>query len=147
MRHTQGGSSIANFGLAVNRRWKDKNSGEDRDETMFIDISVFGRGAELAHQYLSKGRRVLVEGRLVLDTWEDKNGGGKRSKHSIAADNIQFLDSKGDRDNSGESNYSQQPSRSYDNKPSYNQPSQPSQPAQNKAAPNMEVDSGDEIPF
>jgi single-strand DNA-binding protein len=90
IRYTQGGTAIAKFGLAVNRRWKDRNAGEDREETMFIDVNVFGRSAEIAHQYLSKGRQVLVEGRLVLEQWTDQNG-QKRSRHSVSADNLQFL--------------------------------------------------------
>ncbi|MDR2638443.1 MAG: single-stranded DNA-binding protein [Helicobacteraceae bacterium] len=104
MRYAQTGTAIGKFGLAVNRRWKDRNTGDDRDETMFIDVNAFGRSAEIAHQYLSKGRQVLVEGRLVLEQWTDQNG-QKRSRHTISAENIQFLGSKpsegGDQSQSG----------------------------------------------
>lgn len=95
LRYAQSGTAIGKFGIAVNRNWRDKSSGENREETMFIDVSVFGRSAEIANQYLSKGRRVMVEGRLVLEQWTDQNG-QKRSRHSVAADNLQFLDSKGE---------------------------------------------------
>ncbi|MEF3192541.1 MAG: single-stranded DNA-binding protein [Campylobacterales bacterium] len=95
LRYSPNGTAIGKFGIAVNRSWKDRSSGETREETMFIDVSVFGRSAEIANQYLSKGRRVLVEGRLVLEQWVDQTG-QKRSRHSIAADNLQFLDSKAD---------------------------------------------------
>ncbi|MDR2905578.1 MAG: single-stranded DNA-binding protein [Helicobacteraceae bacterium] len=95
VRYTQSGLQIGSFGLAVNRRWKDRNSGESREDTMFIDVDVFGAQAETARQYIGKGRQVLVEGRLVLDQWTDQNG-QKRSKHKISAENVQFLGSRGE---------------------------------------------------
>jgi len=93
LRYTPSGTAIAKFGLATNRTYKDSVTGENKQEVMFIDITVFGRSAEIANQYLAKGRRVLIEGRLVLDTWVDTNG-QKRSKHSIVAERVQFMDSK-----------------------------------------------------
>ncbi len=82
--------AIAEFGLAVNHKFKTK-TGEDREEVLFIDCSCFGRGGEIINQYCTKGKQILVEGRLKYDTWEDKQGGGKRSKHSVVVDNFQFL--------------------------------------------------------
>jgi single-strand DNA-binding protein len=93
LKYLPSGSSVANFGLATSRNWKDQNTGEKKEETMFIDITVFGKGAEIANQYLRKGNRVLVEGRLSLDQWQD-NEGNKRSKHKIIADNVQFMETK-----------------------------------------------------
>ena len=95
LRYTQGGSAIAKFGLAVNRAWKDRNTGEKRDEVCYIDINIFGRSAEVANQHLAKGKRILVEGRLQFEQWQDQTG-QKRSKHSISAESFQFLDSKSD---------------------------------------------------
>ena len=92
LRYSPSGTAIAKSGLAVNRRFKGQN-GEQKDETMFIDLTIFGKAAEVANQYLGKGRKVLAEGRLVLEQWTDQNG-QNRSKHSIAVENIQFLDSK-----------------------------------------------------
>ncbi|MDR1910939.1 MAG: single-stranded DNA-binding protein [Helicobacteraceae bacterium] len=115
IRYSQGsGVAIAKFGLAVNRRWKDKNSGEDREETMFIDVNVFGRSAEIANQYLSKGRQVLIEGRLVFEQWTDQNG-QKRSKHTISAENLQFIGSRNDADRGEryEGGYQQNADNSY----------------------------------
>jgi single-strand DNA-binding protein len=86
-----GGSDLAIFGLATNKKWKDQN-GEDRQEVMFIDISVFGKMAGVLNQYLSKGSKVLIEGRLVLEQWE--KDGQKRSRHKIIADTVQFMDTK-----------------------------------------------------
>ena len=104
LKYTPSGTAIAKFGLATNRTYKDPQTGENKQETMFIDITVFGRSAEIANQYLSKGRRVLVEGRLVLDQWVDSTG-QKRSKHSIVAEKVQFMDSKSSSDNSGINGY------------------------------------------
>jgi single-strand DNA-binding protein len=93
LKYLPSGSSVAKFGLATNRKWKDKNSGDNRQEVMFIDITTFGRSAEIANQYLKKGSKVLIEGRLVLNQWTDQNG-QNRSKHEIQADNVQFMDTK-----------------------------------------------------
>src|SRR6187455_2254740 len=82
--------AVAEFGLAVNHKFKTK-SGEDREEVLFIDCACFGRGGEIINQYCQKGKQLLVEGRLKYDTWEDKQGGGKRSKHSVVVDTFQFL--------------------------------------------------------
>ncbi len=95
MKYLPSQMPVVDFGLAVNHRYKTK-SGEDREEVCFIDCSAFGRGAEVINQYCRKGRPLLVEGRLKFDTWEDKQGGGKRSKHTIVVDNFQLL---GGRDN------------------------------------------------
>ena len=92
LRYSQSGSAIASFGLAVNRTWRDQ-SGEKKQEVMFIDVSVFGKSAEIANQYLSKGKKVLIEGRLKLEQWQDKNG-GNRSKHAVVCENFEFLDTK-----------------------------------------------------
>jgi len=137
LRYTPNGTAIAKFGLATNRTYKDTMTGENKQETLFIDITVFGRSAEIANQYLGKGRRVLIEGRLVLDQWVDQSG-QKRSKHSIVAERVQFMDSKSSVEESGYNagNLSQQPA---------SQP-QMQQPKQNNEIPSIDIDE-DEIPF
>ncbi len=85
--------AVADIGIAVNRRWKDKD-GAQQEETTFVDVECWGRTAELVGQYLSKGRACLVEGRLKLDQWEDKDG-NRRNKLKVVADTVQFLDSRG----------------------------------------------------
>ncbi len=90
LRSTGGGLQIAKFGLAVNERRRTQ-SGEDIDETLFIDITCFGRQAEVAEQYLSKGSPVLVEGKLRFSTWDDRDSGQKRSKHEVICDRFQML--------------------------------------------------------
>ena len=100
IRHTSGNTAVGNFGLAVNRKFKTQ-SGEQREEVTFVDCEAWGRTAEVMAQYLGRGRPVFIEGRLKLDQWEDKNGGGKRSKHSVVVENFQFINSGQDGGNSG----------------------------------------------
>ncbi|MBL4808583.1 MAG: single-stranded DNA-binding protein [Phycisphaerales bacterium] len=87
-----GSTSVGKFGLAVNRKFKTQ-SGEQREEVTFIDCEAWGRTAEVMAQYLNRGSPVFIEGRLKLDQWEDKNGGGKRSKLFVVVDNFQFISS------------------------------------------------------
>ena len=93
IRYLPNGSAVANTALAANRKYTLQN-GEKKEEVCFIDISFFGRSAEIANQYLKRGSKVLVEGRLSFDQWTDQNG-QKRSKHSIVVEMMQMLDSKG----------------------------------------------------
>ena len=81
---------MVEFGLATNRKFKAAN-GEDREEVCFVDCSAFGKTAEVINQYCQKGRPLFIEGRLKFDSWEDKQGGGKRSKLSVVVENFQFL--------------------------------------------------------
>jgi len=92
LQNLPSGSQLCSTGLAVNRKYKTKD-GEQKEEVCFIDITFFGRSAEIANTYLKRGSKVLIEGRLKLDQWTDQSG-GKRSKHSIAVDNMQMLDGK-----------------------------------------------------
>ena len=141
LKYTPSGTAIAKFGLATNRTYKDTMTGENKQEVMFIDITVFGRSAEVANQYLRKGKKVLIEGRLVLDQWVDSTG-QKRSKHSIVAEKVQFMDSKNSDNESGYSNnnYSQN---------NYSKPAaqpQMQQPKPNNEIPSINIDE-DDIPF
>ena len=83
------GTTVANFGLAINRKWKDV------EEVLFIDCEAWGRTAEVMTQYLEKGREIFIEGRLKLDTWQDKDG-GKRSKLKVVVENFQFVGGRGE---------------------------------------------------
>lgn len=96
LRFTPKGTAVANLGMAVNRKWTTE-SGERKEEVTFLDVSLFGKTAENAAQYLKKGSAAFVEGRLKLDTWDDKATGQKRSKLGVVAETIQFL-SGGKRD-------------------------------------------------
>lgn len=92
LRYTPKGTAIAKIGLAVNRVWTTE-TGEKREEVTFVDVDVFGRTAENVGQYMRKGSPMLIEGRLRLDQWEDKQTGQKRSKLGVVADTVQFLGS------------------------------------------------------
>ena len=105
VRYTSGGTAIAKLGMAVNRRWKNQE-GQMQEETTFVDVDAFGRQAETIGQYLKKGRPVMVEGRLKLDQWDDKQTGQKRSKLGVVLENFQFLDSRGE-GGGGAGSYSQ----------------------------------------
>src|SRR5438093_5825379 len=92
LRYTPKGTAIAKFGLAVNRTWKNE-AGETKEEVTFVDIDAFGRQAEVIAQYVKKGRPLLVEGRLKLDQWEDKNTHQKQSKLRVVLESFSFIDS------------------------------------------------------
>lgn len=92
LRYTPKGVAIAKIGLAVNRTWRSE-TGETKEEVTFVDIDAFGRQAETIGQYLKKGRPILIEGRLRLDQWDDKQTGQKRSRLGVVLENFQFLDS------------------------------------------------------
>lgn len=95
LRYTPSGAAVAVFGLATNHRWRDKSSGEMREEATFVDVEVWGKQAEIAGQYLAKGRPVFIEGRLRLDQWDDKGTGQKRSRLKVVGERFQFLGSRG----------------------------------------------------
>lgn len=94
LKYLSNGTAVARIGLASNRKYK-KQDGSMADETCFIDADLWGRTAEIANQYLKKGSQVLIDGRLRMETWVDKDG-KNRSKHSITAESLQMLGKKGD---------------------------------------------------
>ena len=173
LRYSQAGMGIANTALATSRKFT--SNGEKKEEVCFVDITFFARSAEIANQYLRKGSKILVEGRLNFDQWVDQNG-QKRSKHSVVVETMQMLDSKGDNQGGGGYNApaqggqpayqqpAQQQQQSYQapaqqQQQSYQAPQQQQQPAYNKQAaaqsrampspdsvPVIDIDE-DEIPF
>lgn len=94
LRHTPKGTSLAEFGLAVNRSFTTE-SGEKREDTTFVDVSVWGKTAETIGKYLHKGNLAYVEGRLRMETWTDKSTGQNRTKLTIVGESIQFLEPAG----------------------------------------------------
>ena len=129
LRYSQAGMAIANTALATSRKFT--TNGEKKEEVCFVDITFFSRSAEIANQYLHKGSKILVEGRLNFDQWTDQNG-QKRSKHSIVVETMQMLDSKQDSQAQApqqtQQSY-QQPTQQQVQQPQYNQP-----PAQQQQA-------------
>ena len=120
-------AAVAEFGLAVNHKYRTKD-GQEREEVLFIDCSCFGRGGEVINQYCRKGSSILIEGRLKYDTWEDKQGGGKRSKHSVFVENFKFMG--GSRDAAGGA-----PAASYEDQGSAPAPRGAARPPQARPQP------------
>lgn len=122
---------VVEFGLAVNHKFKTRD-GADRDEVLFIDCSCFGKGAEIINTYCQKGKQLLVEGRLKLDSWEDKQGGGKRHKHTVVVDNFQLMGGRQDGGGGAPGG-----GQSYDEggAPAAPPPRVPARPPQNRPAP------------
>jgi len=132
------GQQVANVGLALNRSFTTA-SGEKRDEVTFVDCEAWGKTAEIMQKYLGKGRQVCIEGRLKLDTWDDKTSGKKQSKLKVVIESFYFADSKGGAAGGGGGSG-----------PSYSE--EDSQPQVNTRAPNRAAPSAapmgdDDIPF
>ena len=108
LRYAQSGSAIANTAIATSRKFTQ--NGERKEEVCFVDITFFGRSAEVANQYLRRGSKILVEGRLKFDQWVAQDG-SKRSKHSVIVETMQMLDSKADAQ-AGGGDYSSAPAAS-----------------------------------
>jgi single-strand DNA-binding protein len=132
LRYTPKGTAIAKLGMAVNRTWKTE-TGENKEEVTFVDIDAFGRQAEVIGQYMKKGRPLLIEGRLKLDTWEDKNTHQKVSKLRVVLESFSFLDA-GRGDGGGGGNYTPKPSG-------------PTVPQPSASPEEMSGASEDEVPF
>lgn len=130
VKYTPKGSAVADIGLAVNRTYTT-DGGEKREETTFVDVTMWGRQAEIAGEYLKKGRPLFVEGRLQLDTWDDKQTGQKRSKMRVVCENFQML---GSRDGGGEGGGGGGRSSGGGSRPA-------------KSAPAADEPSDDDIPF
>lgn len=115
VRYTTGGSAVCDITLAINSQWTDKRSNERKEEVSFIDVTLWGRTAEIAGEYLAKGRPVLIEGRLQQDKWDDKETGQKRSKLKVVADAMQLLGGKPDAGGPGGGGNA--PAKSHTNRP------------------------------
>lgn len=91
LKYTGKGMAIVGISVAVNRKWKDKETGEMQEEVSFIGCDAFGKTAETISQYFTKGKPILLEGRLKQDSWEDKESGQKRHKTKVVIDSFTFL--------------------------------------------------------
>ena len=110
LRGFSNGQNVCDLGLAVSRRFM--SNGQEQEETCFVDVVVWGKAAANCRQYLSKGSQVMVEGRLQLDSWEDRNGGGRRTKLRVVAENIQFMNRRRE-DGQGAGNQGYQQNNNY----------------------------------
>lgn len=139
LRYTPKGTAVADISLAINRVWNNEQN-QKQEETIFVDVTLWGRQAELAQQYLTKGRGAYIEGRLQMDTWDDKETGKKRSKLKVIGENLQFLP---DGRSGGGGGYAERPQQA--SRPPQQQRSAPPQGA--SAAPPDEYQEEDDIPF
>ena len=154
LRYLPSGSAIAKSAVATSYKYKTA-TGEQKDEVCFLDFNIFGRSAEVANQYLKKGSKVLLEGRLVFEQWTAQDG-SSRSKHSLRVETMKMLDSKSDNSDHSEQteqHYAPATATATAAQPQYAQPApaaqpqQYAQPAQQQYAyPQIDIDE-DEIPF
>ena len=98
LRYTPSNQPVAKFGIATNKKWTNKQSGEVTEKVCFIDCTIWGPRAVAFTEHLQKGASVLIEGELALETWDAKNGGGKRSKHVVNVSNFEFVGGKRERE-------------------------------------------------
>lgn len=135
VKFTPKGSAVADVGLAINRNYTLDN-GEKREETIFVDVELWGRLAEIAGEYAKKGRPIYIEGRLRMDTWEDKASGQKRSRMKVVGENLQLLGGRppgGGGDEEGGGHHESRPQRTA-------RPTPPQQPPRSS-------EPDDDIPF
>jgi single-strand DNA-binding protein len=121
LSYTPSNTAVCKFGIATNRTWKDRD-GNSREEVCFVDCTVFGRAGETFNQYMSKGRSVLVEGRLQFQQWTTPEG-DKRSKHEVVVENFTFLG--GGRGGAGSGEEAGAPARAGGARPGYEEPPTP----------------------
>lgn len=155
VRYTPKGTAVTDVGMAINRNFT-LDDGERREETTFVDITFWGRQAEVIGEYMKKGRPLYAEGRLQLDQWEDKNSGQQRSRLKVVGENFQFLGGRDDQGGGGGGgggggrSYSQSgPPAQSPNPPQQQAPQQQAPPQQSSGQQNYEPirEEDDDIPF
>lgn len=139
VKYTPSGQAVSEIGLAVSRTWFDKNSNQRKEDVTFVDVTLWGRTAEIAGEYLAKGRPVLIEGRLQLDQWDDRETGQKRSKLRVVGESMQML---GSRQDGGGRGAGGSPASAGDSGPSYD-----SQESQHSGGFETPPEGGGDVPF
>lgn len=142
VKYTPGGQAVSEIGMAVSRSWFDKNTNQRKEDVTFVDVTLWGRTAEIAGEYLAKGRPVLIEGRLQLDQWDDKETGQKRSKLRVVGETMQMLGSRQDGGGRGPGG---PPASAGESGPSYD--SQEHQHSGNFEPSSQSDGGGGEVPF
>ncbi len=146
LRYTPKGTAVTDISLAINRVWTNEQNAR-QEETIFVEVTLWGRQAELAQQYLSKGRSAYIEGRLQMDTWDDKETGKKRSKLKVIGENLQFLpDGKGPGGGAGNGGGAHQSSGGPPAQAA-RPPQRPGPPQGGSAMPPEDFQEEDDIPF
>ena len=154
VRYTPSGTPVCDIGLATNRRIPAGDGGQWKDETTYIDVTLWRRQAEVAGQYLNKGREVFIEGYLTMDSWEDKSTGQKRSKLKVVCDNMQLIGGAGGQGGGQRQSYQndgynapQQQNSGYQQAPAQQYQQATSQQSAPPAEPAFEPEEEDDIPF
>ena len=151
LKYLPNNMAVCEFGIAVNHRWRDKD-GNQREDVCFVDLSAFGRQGEVINQYMSKGKPILVEGRMKYDTWTGQDG-QKRSKHSVVIENFQFVGAReggGAPGNQNQGGYNRQSGGGYDQRGSDQRIPAQSGPAPDDGPPgpvDFPPPSDSDIPF
>ena len=147
IKYTPKGTAIANFGIAINRVFTPEG-GEKREEVTFIDLEAWGRTAEVIGEYFKKGKPIFIEGRLKLDSWDDKTTGKKMSKLRVVVESFEFLGSRegggGGGEGGGDSGGSTQSAPARSSAPPQRRP--PASPPRPPADPDLDVQA-DDVPF
>jgi single-strand DNA-binding protein len=138
LRYLPSNMAVCEFGLATNRKWKDRD-GNQKEDVCFVDIAAFGRQAETINQYMTKGRSILIEGHLRLESWTGQDG-QKRSKLRVVVDNFQFVGARGDQPGPGGAPYER--AAAPDERPRPGPAAEPPPPEPDQGPP-----AGDDIPF
>jgi single-strand DNA-binding protein len=141
LRYLPKGTATARLGLAINRQWRDE-SGQTKEEVTFVDVDAWGKQAETICQYLKKGQPILIEGRLKLDTWDDKQTNQKVSKLRVVVEGFQFLGSGGGQGGGGFGGGGGGAPR-----PAPTRPTTPAAAAPPPASEEMPPDAEDDVPF
>jgi single-strand DNA-binding protein len=134
LKYLPSGSAIANGSIATSHKYKTQ-TGEQKEEVCFLEFSVFGKQGEVLNQYVRKGSKVMLEGRLILEQWQAQDG-SKRSRHTLRVEQFKFLDSKGDSAGGPQGGYQQAPQMQQQQQPSYNQQDSYAQSPYNQSQPN-----------
>jgi single-strand DNA-binding protein len=144
LRYLPNGTALAKFGLAVNRQWRTE-TGEQREEVTFVDVEAWRQTAETVGKYMRKGSPILIEGRLKMDQWDDKQTGQKRSKLMVVCDNFSFVGPAAPRDpNAPPDQPSSAPVRS---RPAPAAPAAAASSAPEPSEPDMPSNEDDDVPF
>ncbi len=150
VRYTPKGTAVCDLGMAVNRI-RTGDNGEKIEEVTFVDVTLWGRQAELAGQYLAKGRSVFIEGRLQLDQWDDKQTGQKRQRLRVVGENMQFIGGQGQGGGGGNQGGGGSPPAQQSGPPQQSAPPQQSSPPPSNQGGAAAADSfdndDDDIPF
>ncbi len=139
VRSTANGQNVASFGVATNRRWKDRNTTEMKEEVQFHNIVAWGKLGDICSQYMHKGMKILVEGRIQNRSWDDQQTGQKKYRTEIVADNIIMLDSKG-------GGSQQEGGNSFNNQGGQTTPISPLAPQPNQSQNEINIPSAEQIP-